>query len=138
MFRPVKQVHLTALLALIIVILAGCNLGTPQETPVPTPDIPTIQILSPPNNAQVVDGTDFDIDILAIDESQGINKIELYIDGKLLNDNTAVGGVLPQYRVTMNWLAQGIGFHVVSVIAYRADDTQSDEVLINIEVIPRN
>ena len=138
MFRPIKHLQIIALSTLLIFLVAGCNLGTPQETPVPTPNIPTVQILSPPNNAQVIDGTDFDIDILAIDESQGIYKIELSVDGELINDNTAVGGALPQYRVTMNWLAQGVGFHVVSVVAYRADDIRSDETLINIEVIPRN
>jgi Bacterial Ig domain len=138
MFRPVRQLQTTALLVMVIVLLAGCNLGTPQATPVPTPDIPTVQILSPPNNTQVIEDIDFDIDILAIDESQGINKIELYVDGALINDNTVVGGAVPQYRVTMNWLAQGVGFHVMSVIAFRADGTRSDEELINIEVLPRN
>lgn len=138
MFRSVKHIHTLALLLALMLVMSGCNLGTPQQTPVPTPDIPTVQILTPPNNAQVIDGTDFDIDILAIDESQGIFKIELYVDGELINDNIAVGGTLPQYRVTMNWLAKGVGFHVVSVIAFRQDDTRSDEVVINIEVIPRN
>jgi len=120
-----------------MLVVSACNLGTPQQTPVPTPDIPSVQILAPPNNAQVIEGVDFDIDILGIDESQGIFKIELYVDGELINENIAVGGALPQYRVTMNWLARGVGFHVVSVIAFRADDTRSDEVVINIEVIPR-
>lgn len=138
MFRPIKQYQTITLMVMLILFVSGCNLGTPQATPVPTPDIPTVQILAPPNNAQVIDGTDFDIDILAVDESQGIFKIELYVDGELINDNIAVGGAQPQYRVTMNWLAKGVGFHVVSVIAFREDDTRSDEVVINIEVIPRN
>jgi hypothetical protein len=137
MFRPIKHLPNTVILATIILFMTGCNLGTPQATPVPTPDIPTIEILSPPNNAQVIEDTDFDIDILAKDASQGIQKIELYVDGALINDNIAEGGTVPQYRVTMNWLAQGVGLHVLSVIAFRADGTQSDEVVINIDVIPR-
>ena len=67
MFRPIKQIQPIALFVMLIVFMSGCNLGTPQATPVPTPDIPTVQILAPPNDAQVIDGTDFDIDILAVD-----------------------------------------------------------------------
>jgi hypothetical protein len=138
MFRPVKHLQIMALLTMFIMLVAGCNLGTPQQTPVPTPDIPTIQILSPPNNAQVIDSTDFDIDILAIDDSQGIHKIELYVDEMLINDTIATDGALPQYRVTMNWLAQREGLHVVSVVAFRADGTRSDETRITIKVLARN
>ena len=138
MFRSVKHLQTFTVLITLMLFVAGCNLGTPQETPVPTPNIPTVQILAPPNNAQVIEGTDFDLDILGVDESQGIFKIELYVDGELINDNVALTGALPQYRVTMNWLAKGVGFHVVTVIAFRADETRSDEALINIEVVPRN
>lgn len=136
MFRIVNFLRLIPVITVVFVSV-GCNLGTPQATPVPTPDIPTVQILAPPNNAQVVEDTDFDIDILGVDQSQGIAKIELYVDGTLINDSTTTD-TLPQYRVTMNWLAQGIGLHVVSAIAYRADEARSDETLINIEVVPRN
>ena len=136
MFRITSYLRRIAWM-MLIVVLVGCNLGAPTATPVPTPDIPSVEILSPPNNAQVIEGTDFDLDILAMDESQGIAKVELYVDGTLINDNSPA---IPsaQYRVTMNWLAQGIGFHVISVIGYRADGTRSDETIINIEVIPRN
>ena len=82
-------------------------------------------------------GTDFDIDILATDQSQGIKRIELFLDGGLLNDSTVISGTQKQYRVTMNWLAQGEGFHVLTAVAYREDETRSDESLINLEVIPR-
>jgi len=124
-------------LSIALMMMTACNLGAPPSTPVPTPDIPSVEILSPPNNQQVFVGTDFDIDILATDPSQGIKRVELYLDGGLLNDSTIISGTQPQYRVTMNWLAQGEGFHVLSAVAYREDDTRSDETVINLEVIPR-
>lgn len=120
-----------------LLTLTACNLGTAPSTPVPTPDIPTVEILAPSNNQQVFVGTDFDIDILATDQSQGIKRIELFLDGGLLNDSTVISGTQKQYRVTMNWLAQGEGFHVLTAVAYREDETRSDESLINLEVIPR-
>jgi len=135
MYRAITR--LFSLCIGLIIALTGCNLGAPQATPVPTPDIPTVEILAPPNNQQVFDGTNFDIDILARDASQGIKRIELYVDETLINESTVVSGTQPQYRVTMNWLAQGVGFHVISAVAYREDDTRSDEFLINLEVIPR-
>lgn len=138
MFRPLIYRRIAFLFTITTLMLTGCNLGTPQATPVPTPDIPTVQILSPPNNAQVIENTDFDIDILAMDESEGVQKVELYVDEVLINESAVADAPQSQYRVTMNWLAQNEGLHVLSVIAYRADDTRSDETIINIEVLPRN
>jgi len=138
MFRTVISIRKIAYLLIMMLVMISCNLGTPQATPVPTPDIPIVQILAPPNNAQVIDGIDFDIDILATDPSQGISKVELYVDEVLINESVVSGTPQPQYRVTMNWLAQGTGLHVVSVIAYRADETRSDETILNIDVVPRN
>ena len=138
MFRSIKHLQTPLLLMMVMLSVAACNLGTPQTTPVPTPDIPTVEILAPPNNAQVIAGTDFDIDILGTDASQGISKIELYVDEVLINESPIADPPQPRYRVTMNWLAQSEGLHVITVIAYRADDTRSDETILNIEVIPRN
>lgn len=135
MRRPLNHI---AILLWVMLTLVGCNLGTPQATPVPTPDIPNVQILAPPNNAQVIEGTDFDLDILAVDESQGIHRIELYVDEVLINESPLADPPQTRYRVTMNWLAQGEGFHVLRAIAYRADDIPSNEAVINIEVLPQN
>lgn len=129
--------HLVLLWGLLLIVLSACNLGTPKATPAPTPDIPTVDILSPPNNAQVIEDTNFDIDIIGRDNGAGVSKIELYVDGTLINEKSSDTGALPQYRVTMNWLAQGVGLHVVSAVSYREDGRQSDEAIINIEVIAR-
>lgn len=135
MFRAITQLMV---LCIGLLTLSACNLGTPQATPVVTPDIPTVEILAPANNQQVFVGTDFDIDILGTDTTQGIARIALYLDGALLNESSVPNGTQPQYRVTMNWLAQGEGFHVLSAIAYREDGTSSDEAIINLEVITRD
>lgn len=120
-------------------VLAGCNLSQSAEiTPMPTPDLPRVEILAPSNNRQIVEGTDFDFDIVGADETQGIARIELYIDGEKVNEASPVeADAVPIFRVTMNWLAQGVGLHNVEVVAYRPDDTQSDPTRINLEVLPR-
>lgn len=122
-----------------VFILAGCNLISSEEiTPIPTPDIPQTEILSPSNNRQVVEGTEFDIDIVAHDENPGIARVELFIDGESINEASPVDDeIVPVFRVTMNWLAQGIGLHVIEAAAYRPDGTRGDAAVINIEVLPR-
>jgi hypothetical protein len=120
-----------------VLALVGCNLSSnASATVVPTPDLPQIEILDPPNNVQIVEGTDFDIDILAQDATSGIIKVELYVDGELIQEsNPPTNIVEPQYRVIVNWLAQGTGKHVIEAVAYRQDGTRSDAALITVEVI---
>lgn len=130
-----KQLTLSLILAFTV---AGCNLGTDGITPVPTPDIPTVEILAPTNNQQVIEDFDFDIDIVARDDSQGIALIELYVDDLLINFSSPVDSQsVPVFRTAMNWRAIGVGRHIIEVLAYRADGTQGDPARINIEVLAR-
>ena len=70
------------ILRVLLVILAGCNLAQSDSiTPIPTPDLPVVEILSPVNNRQIFEGTEFDIDIVARDTNPGIGRVELFIDG---------------------------------------------------------
>lgn len=119
-------------------LLAACSLAKPTATPMPTPDIPQIEILSPASSQQVLEGLDFDLDILASDSRAGIKRIELYVDEVLINTAEPVDGPAPVFRVIMNWLARGIGFHKISAVAYRGDDARSSEHVIILEVIPRS
>jgi len=121
----------------LLLLLAACNLGVDaQATPVPTPDIPTVEILSPVNNQQVREGIMFDLDIVGRDPGAGIERIELFIDDQKINEATPLEAeAVAVFRVTMNWLAQGVGRHVVEAIAYRADGTPSDPFTISIEVL---
>ena len=138
MFRPVIQHRYRLVRLFCLGLLAACSLAKPTATPMPTPDIPQIEILSPASNQQVLEGLDFDLDILASDSPAGIQQIELYVDEVLINTSRPASGPVPVFRVTMNWLARGIGFHKISAIAYRADDARSSEHVIILEVIPRS
>lgn len=138
MFRFVIQHRYRLVLLFGLGLLAACSLAKPTATPMPTSDIPHIEILSPASNQQVMEGLDFDLDILASDSPAGIRQIELYVDDVLINTSQPVSGPAPVFRVTMNWLARGIGFHKISAMAYRADDTRGSEHVIILEVIPRS
>ena len=131
------QRFLAPLFLVLSLLLAGCNLVNQAElTAEPTVDIPTIEILEPTNNRQIVEGTEFSFDIVAQDSGAGVSQINLYIDETLIGEAFPVeDDTVPVFRATINWLAQGQGNHFVEAIAYRLDGTESTGAKIVIEVI---
>jgi hypothetical protein len=128
-----------AVVVFIVLCISGCNLGaaTPS-TPIATPDLPTVSFNAPVNNARVFEDTLLDVDIVATDNTEGISKVEFYVDGTLLEAGEPENSpVKPIYRVTMNWLTEGVGNHSLSAIAYRPDGTPSEETVIVLEIVPR-
>lgn len=122
------------LCCLCVGMASACNLTA--STPPPTPDLPTVRFVAPANNARVLQGTDLTVDIFAEDSAVGIARVEFRVDGAPVGDGGPPQfGVETRFRVQMNWLAQGIGAHVLSAIAYRPDGTPSDETFIVVEVV---
>lgn len=126
----------------LLMSVLGCTLAGETVPLTPTPDLPSVVFLFPLNNASVFEGTDLTIDLLARDSTQGISRVELYVDSftdqEPLQTATPVDGVaVPEFRVEMNWLAQGAGRHQMTALAYREDGIQSFETTIVIEVIAR-
>lgn len=124
------------LIVIVVSVFIGITGCTLDATPAPTPDLPRVQFVAPPNNSRVVNHTDLTIDLYAHDRTMGIAKIELYADGSLVKEASLPNyGVQTDFRVQVNWLASGLGFHVLSAIAYRPDGTRSDETFLSIEVV---
>ena len=130
---------LSAGLLLVVcgLLLGGCNLGAPDPTPTPRSTIapPTVEILFPAHNQQVIEGVIFDIDILAKDAAAGISRIALSVDGEVQQSSESETGARQEYRVTMNWFAKGRGWHKFEAAAYRADGAKSAADIIALEVI---
>lgn len=118
-------------------VLAACNLNAPQPTPIPTPDVPRAFFNNLENGSSVYEGTDLELDIVAQDDTVGVQKIELYLDGEKFNEGETENGAVPVFRVTMNWVAEGLGRHTLGLLAYRPDGTTSQETIIAITVIAR-
>lgn len=125
-------------LLLLLFLIAGCNIRTNNatNTPYPTPDIPRVQFLFPSNNATMIEGTAVTIQILAEDGGAGISRVELLIDDLPHQvGQPEVSSAVPTFTVNMDWVAQGVGFHSLTAIAYRADGGASNPTIINVEVL---
>jgi hypothetical protein len=137
-----RQAMRPLLITILSIVVTGCTLVGEQIPLTPTPDLPSVTFRFPENNAQVFENAELPIELLATDVSQGISRVELYVD--TLTDaepyQTATpveAETVPVFTARMNWLARGIGRHQLTAVAYRADGIQSDEQILIVEVIPR-
>ena len=125
---------------LLFGLLCACNLTAGTLTPTPPPNIPTIQFQYPTNDTTVPQGTDVQIQLLAQDAiGDGIARVELLVDDQFHQEGVPlISRAVPVFTVEMNWLAEGVGFHSLSAIAFRADGTASDPATIRILVVPED
>jgi hypothetical protein len=145
MCRVLSQRHCFAsigraafLVFIIALMLSGCNLQSGSPTPFPTPNIPSIIFQFPQNNSTVLEGIDLNIDLVATDPGAGVARVELLVDDQPHQEGKpAISPEVPTFTVKMNWLAQGIGAHSFTAVAYRLDGTASAPQTIIVEVVPR-
>jgi hypothetical protein len=120
---------------LFIMMLSACNLN--QQAPITpqAPDLPTVRFVEPANNARVLVGTDLTVDLYAEDQV-GIERLVFYVDGVEVNTGETDNPTGErQFRVYMNWMAEGLGLHILSAVAYRVDGAKSDEAYLTVEVV---
>lgn len=127
------------LVVLVALLLAGCNLrqGNITNTPPPTPDAPRVRFLFPPNASTILEGAELRVELLAEDSGEGVARVELLVDDILLDEGQPeIAPAVPTFTVTMGWLAEGVGNHSLSAVAYRQDGTASPPTTIFIQVLP--
>lgn len=127
------------LVVLAALLLAGCNLrqGNVTNTPLPTPDAPRVRFLFPPNASTILEGAELRIELLAEDSGEGVARVELLVDDLLLDEGRPeIAPAVPTFTVTMGWLAEGVGNHSLSAVAYRQDGTASPPTTVFIQVLP--
>jgi hypothetical protein len=122
----------------VVCLLCSCNLIAGTLTPTPLPNIPVIQFQYPANDSTIVEGTDVQIQLLAQDATgEGVARVELTVDDLPHQEGIPlISSAVPVFTVEMNWLAEGIGLHSMSAIAYRSDGTSSIPATIRLLVIP--
>jgi hypothetical protein len=136
--RKCDSVFAALFMGALIILLSGCNLQSGTPTPIPTPNIPSVEFQFPQNNSTVVEGVDLDIDVVATDPGTGVARVELLVDDQPhLEGKPEISPEVPTFTVKMNWLAQGIGAHSLTAVAYRLDGTASAPKTIIVEVVAR-
>ncbi len=133
--------HISTLCLLCLaLLLAGCNLrqGNATNTPFPTPDIPRIRFTFPDNNSSVLEGTDLSVQLLAEDLGDGIARVQLLVDDVSQGEGKPeIAPSVPAFSANIHWMAQGLGMHSLTAIAFRADGQASAPATLILSVIPR-
>ena len=125
-------------LIIVVLALAACNLQQGTPTPLPTADAPAVEFISPVNGSSVFAGTDLTIELVARDAGAGVARLQLWVDDIPHQEGAPVETTtVPTFTVTMNWLAEGVGFHSLTAIAYRPDGSSSPPTIISIQVVER-
>lgn len=121
-------------------LLCGCNLVAGTLTPTPLPDIPVVEFQYPVNDSSVVEGTDVQIQLVAQDAvGDGIARVELLVDDQPHQQGApVVSSAVPVFTVEMSWLAEGLGLHSMSAVAFRSDGTAGQPATIRILVLPED
>jgi hypothetical protein len=127
---------LLVVLALSFVLTVGttaCTLLGRRSTPVIAP--PTVSITSPIEGYTVREGEDLPINSTAND-SQGILKAELWVDGSLYRvDASSVSEGETTFVVSQPWHASGLGRHTVVVKAYSQSGQVAESGPLTVNVI---
>jgi len=114
-----------------IVLMIGA-LALAACAPGPAPAAPTLRIDNPPSNTQAAVGQSVTVQATASD-SRGIARLELLVDGKVVNSVEAPGPQ-PAFSAVLPWQAEGPGSHVVSVRYITRDGASSEPAAITLIV----
>lgn len=127
--------------ALLLIVLAaaltGCNLVREDAAPTLTPVL-TVSFQEPPNMAQVREGEEITLLLLAEDRGgSGVVQVDLLVDDRPHQQGSPeVETAVPVFAVSMRWRATTVGLHSLTAVAYRADGAASTPATIALEVVP--
>jgi len=129
-----RRHSLTAVLVLVFVLLmlsTACSTG--KSTPVVSP--PVVAITSPAGGLTVQAGVDVPIDSTAND-TQGILKVELWVDGSLYRVDASSGSEgQTTFLASQPWHAAGVGSHTMVVKAHSKSGQVAESIPVTIEVL---
>jgi hypothetical protein len=113
--------------ALLILLLAGCNL--PGRAPV------EITLTSHENGQAILLGQEARIISFATG-ARGIEKVELYLNGELLETALPEDGNPKEFTADQPFTPQQEGDVIISVMAYDTRGNQSEPISIALQVVP--
>ncbi len=130
---------LIAMLAVILLVVTGCNLGAgPAETEEPLTDqtpggVPTVTILSPEDGSEFVIDEEVLVSVQAQD-SAGVTRAQLFANGQIVNtvSSEALEGD-PNFEGVLRFTPRTTGDFVLRVLAFRgATSSAPAEITITV------
>jgi len=127
--------RIIALLGLLL-FSAGCGSAAPAEEETLATGAPVVQIAAPLPGDVYREGVGVNILVRVENAGPDLARVAIQVDGEIIGE-----AVQPQLgsaqTLTINngWPAAGIGEHVISAVATRADGTSSDPVSVTINVV---
>lgn len=110
-----------------IFILSGCNL--PGRSQVNT-------AITSPVQGQAV-AVNMEARVLSLSmATQGVQYVELYVNGVLMDINTPPAGNPSEYTADQPWIPTDVGNVVISVVAVDSQDNRSEPDSISLQVVP--
>ena len=117
---------------MLVAFLVACT-SAPAGTSGPSAaNRPTVVVQSPANGEAIAQGVTVAVSGAASD-AIGVDHVTLFVDGAAVA-TTPAGQPATLVPFSFSWLASVAGSHVLQVIAYRADSTASDPVVVNVVV----
>ncbi len=120
-----------SLLALLLLLLSGCNLSGSSEPTAPPPAAkPLITINTPRTGDRIPVNTQVLVNATATD-SVGINRVQLLVDGRIAKTATANGE--RSFTTTLDFTPTQVGNLTIQVVAYRSS-VASDAATIQLTI----
>lgn len=117
---------LSIFLMLILTSLA-CTIGSGQSS-----SKPAVAIIAPKNESNLTVGQEVIVEAVVAD-AKGINKVELWVDGQLVDTLTLAAAASSQ-TIQQTWIPRAVGQYIVEVRAYNVDNVVNDPAQLFINV----
>jgi uncharacterized protein YgiM (DUF1202 family) len=123
-------------IAVLLLILAACNLTAPAGGQTGISGPPIVQIAAPNANATYL--TTVTVNILGLVTNAGPNmdRIEILVDDTIIQTLTDPNpGGAASFSIAQTWQPTGEGEHTISITAFREDGSSSNPARVTINVI---
>lgn len=124
-------------LLLLCFILASCTLPTADsESEIGVSGAPVVNIASPFANASYAEGVAVIIQASISNAGEDISRVDVSVDDALIASQANPNPTGAQiFSITQSWQSMGISQHVITVTAFRTDESISDTASVTINVI---
>ncbi|MCA9912315.1 MAG: SH3 domain-containing protein, partial [Anaerolineae bacterium] len=127
--------RLIALLGLLL-FSASCGTAAPAEEETITTGAPTVQISSPLSGDVYREGVGVNILVRVENAGADLARVAIQVDGEIVGEAVQPDlGSAQTITIRNGWPATGVGGHVITAVASRADGTSSEPASVSISVV---